>query len=149
VNRVTEHYFNHFPQLRYVTDHDMPDYARPRIVDRQTRGITLGEYRRDGLGVNRTVRDSGVLTVMRNPFNASRYLIGVMGIGAFGTDACFRVLTTNRGLRTLLNLLPLPLGPRGQGIQVIVDIDVARDEIVIREDRLVILNGESRAASSW
>jgi len=130
-NGLIQTWFNHFEGLRYFTDYSMPDYTRLRIVDRRQGKEIHAEYSQtESLG-RMVATDFGILTVMRNPMNSMRSLVGCMGIHGFGTYACLRLISEPRLLAQL---------PRSMGFQIVVRYDVNSDQIRILDNSLHLVS---------
>ncbi|MCA9375291.1 PIG-L family deacetylase, partial [Candidatus Dojkabacteria bacterium] len=65
-NIVTRNYFNHFPNIRYIVDYDMPGYQNVRVLDRYEKVIILPNYTLTKEGKRILLEDFGILTIMRN-----------------------------------------------------------------------------------
>ncbi len=104
-NFITEHYFNHLPNLRFIVDYTMPDYKSIVILDRHRKQEIAAVYEKDEFGDTILTRDQGILTVMTNPFKPTRFLIGCMGIHGYGTMACLHVLNSQIHLQELMTFL--------------------------------------------
>src|SRR5262249_46461542 len=126
-NGLIQTWFNHFEGLRYLTDYSMPDYTRLRIVDRRQGKEMHAEYSQTESFGRTVTTDFGILTVMRNPMNAMRSLVGCMGIHGFGTYACLRLISEPCLLAQL---------PRSTGFQIVVRYDGHSDQICILHDSL-------------
>lgn len=133
-NLITRNYFNHFDGLRYVIDYTMPDYCNIRIYDRQVGSNIFASYRGGEFQRRRLIRDVGILTIMRNPLNAEKVLIGCMGIHGFGSLACFQILSSPELLGELMGMINLPF-PR-RGYQILVEHDATGDEPLLRRESL-------------
>jgi LmbE family N-acetylglucosaminyl deacetylase len=132
-NSVTEHYFNHLQNLRFVVDYTMPDYKNVFIVDRHRKEEISAVYTKDEFGDMILTCDKGVLTVMTNPFKPSRFLIGCMGLHGLGTMACLQVLHSQLYLQELLTFLEQQ-PPTANTFQVLVEYRVAEQKTTVLYD---------------
>lgn len=126
-NKLTDRYFNHFAGLRYVIDHTMPGYRDLRVHDRVAHREIRSQYGRDSMGRDTILRDVGLLTVMRNPVQPDKVVLGCMGVHSPGSLGCFRVISDRLLLKELMTLSQMPLVHYGRaadaplGFQVLVE----------------------------
>jgi LmbE family N-acetylglucosaminyl deacetylase len=141
-NLVTRNYFNHFPGVNYVIDYDMPDYKNIRIFDRKRNRALKAEYRFSKSKGDSLAKDTGILSIMKNPLTKDRHLIGCMGIHGPGAYGCYKALTQKEQLKALLKLFDLPLPANTRGYQVLIDFDCQSDEIKILNSTLHTISGD-------
>ena len=101
----------------------MPGYRDVEIIERSSGRKIQAVYATDSYQCSRLVEaDFGILTVMRNPMHASRYMIGCMGIHGYGSFACYTVLSDRLLLSKLMNIV----GKYGsdEGYQILVEYSI-------------------------
>ena len=133
-NLITRNYFDHFKGIRYAIGYDMPDYTNIRIYDRVSSKNIYATYKDSELGHRIPDTDIGILTVMRNPINETKYLIGCMGIHSFGSLGCYKVLSNQRLLNELMQIIEIPL--RNKGYQILLAYDVTNDKVRLQKRTL-------------
>jgi len=121
-NAVTRHYFNHFRGLRYVIDYDMPDFQRIRILDKVAGNYIFAEYDKTPRSMG-LIADVGILTIMHNPLNPSKRLVGCMGIHGFGTFACYNILSGSEHLSPVVDAITRANDQGFDGVQFLVHVD--------------------------
>ncbi|WAC06736.1 MAG: PIG-L family deacetylase [Thermodesulfobacteriota bacterium] len=133
-NLITRTYFNHFKGMRYIIGYSMPDYTDIHIRDLSSSKKIYAQYE-DLPRHNRTVtKDVGILTVMKNPLDETKQLIGCMGIHGFGTLACHKVLSSRILLKELMELIDVPLIYKGY--QILIDYNVRNEKVTFRKKNL-------------
>lgn len=126
-NDLTRTYFNHLVNIRYAIGYSMPGYKDIRIEDRVLRSQLNAQYELRSPNNRSVTRDSGILTIMRNPSNESRWLLGCMGIHGFGSLACFEVLSSRDHLQEVNE----KLFTVDRGFQVLVDYHVKSNNTAV------------------
>lgn len=137
-NLITRSHFNHFKGIRYAIDFNMPDYTDIRIYDRLAMKEIHATYKDDEFGNRVPVKDIGIITVMRNPMDETKHLLGCMGIHSFGSLGCFKVLATPALIKKLLEIFPVPL--KSYGYQILISYETLLDEVHIEEDTLHVID---------
>ena len=137
-NVIARTYFEHFKGLRYGTNYFMPDYTDIHIYDRQKRKKIYSRYAKDDFGGVSPVRDYGILTVIKNPMDDTKFLIGCMGNHGFGTLGCLETISTSECLNALLKLIGFPL--KGKGFQILVEHNIADHEAKIIKSSLHLIS---------
>jgi hypothetical protein len=103
-NNTTLRIFNHLPSIRYRIEYSAPHYQDIWIQD-----LLTGErYRASCLkqrGEIRVILDLAILTVIKNPYRSSGYIVGAMGIHGYGTFAAARLLSGEEDAGTLLEYI--------------------------------------------
>ena len=134
-NTISRHYFNHFKKINYVIEYSMPGYQDVEILDRANGRAVRAVYSADRYRQSKVVEvDFGILTVMRNPMNKGKHIVGCMGIHGYGSFACYAVLSDRALLRDLMNIVGK--SRTDEGFQIIVEHDVGARSTRILEDTL-------------
>ena len=128
-NPLTASIFNQLDGVRFITCDADQDNCAPTIIDRSHGQVVTAQHRGSGRDKEILV-DYGILTVMTNPFDADKFLIGCMGIHEFGSLGCFHAIADPRLIRGL---------PMKKNFQILVRIDVATQQIDLMDDTLHLM----------
>lgn len=128
-NPLTASVFNQLDGVRFVTCAADHDDGAPTIIDRRNGNVVTAQHRGSGRDKEILV-DYGILTVMNNPFDADKFLIGCMGMHEFGSLACFHAIADPRLIRGL---------PMKRNFQILVRIEVASQQIDLMEETLHLM----------
>lgn len=128
-NNITRQFFNHMPQVRYAIGYSFPEYDI-WISDRKNRRKVVAVYDVNRVGERTLERDFGILSVLRNPVDEKKTVVGCMGIHAPGTFGCYRVLSEPPLLKQLRGLISKH--QCGGQFQILIEYDVRHDLVKLR-----------------
>lgn len=136
-NMVSSRYFNHFKGLRYVINYSMPNHTDIHIYDRHSHKKIVAKYEHNEFNNLVPVSDVGILTIMQNPMNITKSLIGCMGIHGYGTLGCYKIISDRNHLKELLELISFPFK---LGYQILIDYNVREHRVSLRKKSLYKIN---------
>lgn len=136
-NTISRDYFDHFSDIKFKIDYEMPGYKNINILNIHNGQRLFSEYGRSHSGMKTVEIDYGILSILRNPCSRKEKLvIGCMGINIYGTQACFRFLSDEKLVRFLKEKSPSLLSDN-KGVQIILKYTPSNHEINIHDYHLI------------